>query len=994
MKKVFAIMSVLLLTIAFIGLLSTSTVSAAGELFTKDPTLAEDEVPVYIMDSIYSTFPKFYDNNAAPDASWPGTARMYPWNETRLRVAILDDNGAPTGKYYAVFFTGALNGEDNGAGNNLLFFDVDASGNAIITRKNASGWASGGSAMDQSLSHMRKNISSVDLEFNPLTVYADQVAQGTNIYNRSVIFDGQGRMIRGIGLDSFYADPATTEDAVVEAEFCYVNGLVTKMEEGTVCDKVKEAVLDENGDAVLDGEGNPTYTVTDKDNILYSRFCWEWFSEKPENVNTVPYLSEGWRAAKWDYCYEKDGGYMCIAFTGSASNSAGLTPAQTEVEAASAAAAGEAAATVRDCYAIVRVPAGGILYDLGYLDRDTAAPKNSFFDMVNSGYKYGRQAMGESKTYNFSSKGIYNTEKVIDGNSYQFKEGTSLMEVKAGVTIKPNDLFKYDGLASGFIVQDDATSFSKDLTALKVTISLNGTKVVTPNPWKYNDSTVAEMMTDFFEDLRGWYAHTLTLKGVYELDENGEAKVDEEGNKVLKVFAYSESPYSAEQVATTESFITAYCSGVLDSWGLFNSGSSRTSTGFLNQPEIQDKWETLTNYLNDLLNGAFWSSAYTSNVRIRNYYQGTNNFPAARNGADYTKTPKVATPEGYSFVANGEANARYAVTYDVVNASSGKNDSLTTTFVVVNEYTPMIAINKDALLVYPTIIDDKVVVPTIDKYSLFAAYDGKYCATTQDIRGTVITEFADVQCPTLDWSNPTEGKHVVTVTAKSVEGTKSVTKQFVLNIMDITAPVAYSRSVVLPYGSDFDCRMGITVAYDQVDGDLLQSGAKWWSDQSRTAVNTQKPGEYIVKLAVYDNAANEGSITYKVTVLPQGVTLKEVKDALEESFAALDDVTLALDDLADDVAAVKADVASVKSDVAAVKADVTGVKADVAGAVAKVDAAAADIDAAISSLDGLTSELDTVKGFVTPKGCKSKSAILVEFLAAASLLVLVLKRKH
>ena len=61
MKKVFAFLSTLLLTIAMVGVVAAgSHVKAASDKITVDPTLAEDEIPVYIMDSIYSTFPNVY----------------------------------------------------------------------------------------------------------------------------------------------------------------------------------------------------------------------------------------------------------------------------------------------------------------------------------------------------------------------------------------------------------------------------------------------------------------------------------------------------------------------------------------------------------------------------------------------------------------------------------------------------------------------------------------------------------------------------------------------------------------------------------------------------------------------------------------------------------------------------------------------------------------------------------------------------------------------
>lgn len=189
MKKVFAFLSTLLLTIAMVGVVAAgSHVKAASDKITVDPTLAEDEIPVYIMDSIYSTFPNYYDNEAKSDPNWAGPARMYPWNETRLRVAQIGADGQPTGKYYAVYFAGhtvAVEKDGNavvGAGKNILFWDVDESGNVIAVKYSDGRKAASGNASDPSLSHMRTNISGKDLEFDPTTLGMND--EGTNFYNR------------------------------------------------------------------------------------------------------------------------------------------------------------------------------------------------------------------------------------------------------------------------------------------------------------------------------------------------------------------------------------------------------------------------------------------------------------------------------------------------------------------------------------------------------------------------------------------------------------------------------------------------------------------------------------------------------------------------------------------------------------------------------------------------------------------------------------------
>jgi hypothetical protein len=127
MKRVFAFLSAFVFALALFG---TMTIQAADPepaegKFIVDPTLTADEIPMYIMDSIYTTFPNFYDNVAKPDAKFQA-GRLYPWNETRILVPQFAE-GEATGKVYSVFFTGGLSYQDangapiNQAGNNRHF---------------------------------------------------------------------------------------------------------------------------------------------------------------------------------------------------------------------------------------------------------------------------------------------------------------------------------------------------------------------------------------------------------------------------------------------------------------------------------------------------------------------------------------------------------------------------------------------------------------------------------------------------------------------------------------------------------------------------------------------------------------------------------------------------------------------------------------------------------------------------------------------------------
>ncbi|HOI47090.1 MAG TPA: hypothetical protein PLR26_05100 [Bacilli bacterium] len=126
MKRVFAFLSAFVFALVLFG---TTTYAAdpepAAGKFIVDPTLTADEIPLYVMDSIYTTFPNFYDHVAKPDTKYQ-TGRLYPWNETRILVPQYAQ-GVPTGKTYSVYFTGGLTYQDangapiNQAGNNRHF---------------------------------------------------------------------------------------------------------------------------------------------------------------------------------------------------------------------------------------------------------------------------------------------------------------------------------------------------------------------------------------------------------------------------------------------------------------------------------------------------------------------------------------------------------------------------------------------------------------------------------------------------------------------------------------------------------------------------------------------------------------------------------------------------------------------------------------------------------------------------------------------------------
>ena len=113
---------------------------------------------------------KYYNNEELPDEKWQGSSRMYPWNELKLRIAQYE-NGQPTGKYYAVYFTGALthmDGNDQvpGAGKNILVYHKNANGELQLARYDQGKLYENRNAADPSLSHMNTNVTGEDIYFD------------------------------------------------------------------------------------------------------------------------------------------------------------------------------------------------------------------------------------------------------------------------------------------------------------------------------------------------------------------------------------------------------------------------------------------------------------------------------------------------------------------------------------------------------------------------------------------------------------------------------------------------------------------------------------------------------------------------------------------------------------------------------------------------------------------------------------------------------------
>lgn len=1053
MKKVFAILSTLLLTIAFVGVSVKSPAKAADGKFTVDTTLADDEIPVYIMDSIMTTFPNYYDNDANPDPKWQGVARMYPWNETRLRVAQLDANGQPTGKYYAVYFAGhtvakEANGElVIGAGKNILFYDykyqrndtgtkylldengdripvLDGSGNKIIEAVKYSDGilAKGGQASDPSLSHMRKNISGETLIFDPTKI--DLAAdEGANFYNRAIIFDGQGRVIRGIALDDVYTSAPGAEGQVKFApEYCRVDGVVTKIEDGVVCDKAKVELLDENGETVMDENGNPVLVDGENDDLIYSRFVWEFFEEKPTNVNTVPYLSEGWDAMLWDYCYPVEGGYMAIAFVGSADNTAhvvkgdqvepykqtliaryiaqGMDKAEAETKAA-------AETTVpRACVKELRIPAGGFTFDYGYLDKGKATNDLFFNSTVINGYLYGRQmldkkdrngevvvdsegkavkiGLAEQRTYNFSVSDIKFDEKVIDGNSYRLvnlaTNTMNVVEIMQGDVYNPTNNINYNGVMRYWGVENDLTSYTASSEALELYIneSFNGGSSLTAVEPSNDYTSMEAIIEDFFADIAAW-------KKIDVSEIKFDSAADFQGNFSWGQFMAT----NADNAAKPD-----YPSAEIPS--------------FWNVPKHKEKWSWLLEKIYQTMLAYPGGDTYDGSLghietAMKSYYCGSPqtlayafwyffkgqthgymglNFGDGHNTEWIDPRTNLDKWNDYKLDASTKAAGdNWVVNYKVVNSQTGVDSKLTVKYVVVDSYTPIITLDSTKLRYIPKQIGDSFVCDPIDPYQIVKAYDAQYNGVSilgNDISQNIVFD------TDLDFNNPEQGQYDVVATITNNAGTKKASVKFVITVNDVTAPLVITRNVTVQQGENFDPRDGLAVVYDNVDGNLKDATYEWWYQTTpvdpidTTKVSNNKNRTYDIVVEVSDRSGNTTYANYQLVVVADtyndktvdGLSkdLSSLKSKMEEALDLLDLIKETVDGLNNKVDALTTDLNATKTSIDQVKSSVDDVKTTVNDVKKTTDTTKTDVEAikgAIEevqdSADGIKNTIDAVK---------------------------------
>lgn len=441
MKKVFACLSAIALMLVAFGLFAkpvmVSAVEVAEGKFIEDPTLEDGDLPIYVMNSIRTTFPSLYDANAQADPNY-GIGRDYYWNEIKLVVPQFANN-ASTGKQYTVYTQGTYSASTKtAAATKIYIWGVDPADGQVKTGTVTGGTASYSGTYaplfgDVSLSGVRYNLSGQEVEI-PEVSTSNGICNGDgNTDCFYIVFDGQGKAVRGVAHEN-YTVKENVEAYGYNPLFAYKDGKIVVREdvaggqaingfgaadadldrEQIAVPNPEDPVLDPvTGEPMYDTEtGEPMYNTMNVDgeaaNLLFGkRYVWQWVSEEDfeaEMVNDVQYLEEGWLFDKWDYAYaDPNGGYVLLALTTTVGTFHKSTDAVAAVNNASVKAllaaeeitAEEAAAMLipetvtedpetgaevvtythkkRDVCCHVIIPVDGISYRYGYLDYSGAA---------------------------------------------------------------------------------------------------------------------------------------------------------------------------------------------------------------------------------------------------------------------------------------------------------------------------------------------------------------------------------------------------------------------------------------------------------------------------------------------------------------------------------------------------------------------------------------------------------------------------------------------
>lgn len=952
MKKAFAVFSAMLIALGCFGILSKTSVAAAeDEKFTVDPTLEEGETPVYVLGSIADTFPHYYDNEALPDKNYLA-ARRYPWNETKLYIKKFNDAGEEDGSF-GVYFTGKLQDMDgnekiNGAGYGILVFADSVETTSLGTAKKDD---------DGNLIYKKDDNGNPILtlaRYDKGTLYYGHGPVGSSISFMTKNITGRDIEFSATGLANFGAT-ATQMAIVFNSKGQAVRGsafsgaFTLSTADGSLSESETEALIAPifcyvDGKIVQYVEG---VTVPDKAKVAKTDENGQTI--KDENGNIVYELTDQpaflYQEVVWAWYEEKPENVNEAGFL-----QAGWDPDKWDL------------CVEKDggylCYAI----AGSE----GSEHKFTATAQAEFVAEYN---KVKKDEDANWVDVSEITRKVIDTIQVPEGGfvyTFGYLERSvapNASELKAYQAQMYKDALEY-GRTEGFGVQR-AYNFSSSGLQVKNAVSDNNGYVVlednvievmpgaTVTPGKNVSYTG---MTQYFKDLNDITSFTSSEDACeFYISVNGTSQVmpipvvyqsmDEVAEAVLKdLNEYYKTSVTIDTF--DETFATA---------GTFYSTFNNKLPDF--ETAYKDTWGWLFDYIrqSSINAGAASSTNSGGNWTTRVWHCLASAAPRSgwpSSPADFStlnptiieqKFTKAPTWSTYSFVASDELDTSYEVVYKVVNPGTVQEEEITLTYVVTDVYTPIIEVNKKGLNVESKVVDGSVVInggQAITKAQLLTAYNAKYEALSDDIdrnyKGKDITYKVVLDSETLDFENPTEGTHnvVAKVVAQSANTYKEAVERFEVVIRDKTAPVVsvVSGTLNVAYGSVFDPQCGVLAASDNVDGNLKLAAHTWCVDISSVPVNTTKPGSYTVKLAVYDASGNHTDVEYKVKVA--------------DAYASAD----------------------------------------------KVDNVASLVEELQETIDEV---LEQVNSILASKGCgKSSAALAVQILSAASLLVLVLRKKH
>lgn len=520
MKRVFAFISLFAIALVMFGF-ATQNVKAAdkqpadGKWFENPHLLTDDEgnvveIPMYIMNSITTTFPDFFDYEGAKgtefeDKNWGGTVRQYAWNGVKVVIPQFDENGA-TGKYYGIYPQGASKGGQVGIGG----FIYTTSG-----QWDKGTWYAGGSYArnephDPSLSFYLFNDKDV-AENITRTIMANNQA------NPWLVFDGEGKAVAGLMFPDTSAGVVETAYGL-GTEFCWdENGVgVVANADASNCAKVLvDGEEDDLDKPILDEEGNPTGEYEkvkvpgdDPDYIGY-RYVWQYMEEKPANLNNG-YLNDGWKADNWDFYNEETGIAVCLLSSYFANGGA---VAGAELTADETISAGH----VRAPFKSIELPAGGLLYKLGYLERgSTLLP--TYKEVQAQAYLYGRdEAYSQTvKCYNYATRDIKFVDTNLNGLGYSMIEGTNTIEAVAGAQIDFDKLIDLNGVAYCFTDTNDPFSFQSAILSESEEAALFASKKAEFLAAAIEEIKVSEDYKEAYGDYKAWLDGQLAKEATFK----------------------------------------------------------------------------------------------------------------------------------------------------------------------------------------------------------------------------------------------------------------------------------------------------------------------------------------------------------------------------------------------------------------------------------------------------------------------------------------------